>query len=145
VTKSDLVAAVAVVSRSLDDLDPSLRPVAADFLKRASDAGIDVLVTCTFRNDAAQAGLYAKGRTVAGRISTNAAPGMSKHNKKDAQGNPAALAFDVVPMRNGKPVWGVVGSDGLLWRRLGDIGLICGLRWAGNWKGSLREFPHFEK
>ena len=70
-------------------------------------------------------------------------------------GKPASKAFDVVPLRNGKPVWGTSG-DGIddnpaddntddleLWQRIGQIGESLGLEWAGRWK-TMREFPHFQ-
>ena len=51
--------------------------------------------------------------------------------------------FDVVPLRNGKPVWGTTGEDLKLWQRIGEIGKSCGLEWAGDWR-TFREFPHFQ-
>lgn len=134
-------------SRSLDDLHPAVRRRAADFLSRCALAGIEVIVTSTYRDHEAQAELYARGRTAPGRRVTNARPGESWHNWR--------LAFDVVPLRHGKCVWGTAG-DGIdddptdddtddleLWQRVGEIGEACGLEWAGRWT-SFKEFPHFQ-
>lgn len=131
------------VSRSLLDLEAVTRHKAIAFLERSRGAGIDLLVTCTHRDDAEQGALYAQGRTVPGRIVTNAKPGRSLHNLMHA-GLPASRALDVVPMVGGKPVWGTKGADLALWMRVGEIGESCGLEWAGRWRGPLREFPHFQ-
>ncbi len=117
--------------------------------------GITILLTCTHRSNDEQAKLYAQGRTTPGRIVTNAKPGKSKHNATLPDGTPAALAFDVVPLRHGKPVWGTSGNgidgnddddaidDLEVWQRVGEHGEAVGLSWAGRWT-SFREFPHFE-
>lgn len=143
-----------MASRSLADLHPRVRQKAMAARNAWRDAGLDVLITCTFRSRDEQAELYARGRTKPGRIVTNARPGESKHNHTEG-GLPASLAFDVVPLRDGKPVWGTAG-DGLdddptddltddleLWQRVGEIGESAGLKWAGRWR-RFREFPHFE-
>jgi len=126
-------------SRKLTDLHPEVQAKARALVAKCRAAGIDLLVTCTWRSDEEQAALYAQGRTKPGRIVTNAQPGQSKHNGKQGE----ARALDVVPLVNGKPVWGTDGEDGVLWERVGVIGESCGLQWAGRWK-RMREFPHFE-
>jgi peptidoglycan L-alanyl-D-glutamate endopeptidase CwlK len=105
-------------------------------VKAAKDAGIDLLITSTYRSNEEQAALYAQGRTKPGAIVTNARPGDSYHNWR--------CAFDVVPLRNGKPVWGTTGPDGDLWRKIGEMGEAAGLEWAGRWTGKLREMAHFQ-
>lgn len=123
-------------SRNLSDLVPPCKERAEKFLSLAKDAGIDLLVTSTYRDLESQAALYAQGRTKPGAIVTNAKPGQSWHNWR--------CAFDVVPIRNGKPVWGTTGSDGQLWRKVGELGETAGLEWAGRWTGKLKEFAHFQ-
>lgn len=132
-----------MASRKLSDLHPDVQPLAQQFLDKCAAQGIDILVTCTYRSGEEQDELYAKGRTAAGSIVTNAKAGQSKHNF-NISGQPASLAFDVVPLRNGKPVWGTKGEDLVLWLRVGGIGESVGLEWAGRWK-RFKEFPHFEK
>ena len=122
-------------SRKLEDLRPVVAAKAAAFLDRCKAEDIDVLVTSTYRDNESQDALYAQGRTKPGPKVTNAKAGQSWHNWR--------VAFDVVPLRNGKPVWGTTGDDLKLWQRVGAIGLECGLEWAGNWK-TFREFPHFQ-
>jgi peptidoglycan L-alanyl-D-glutamate endopeptidase CwlK len=123
-------------SRNLDDLHPIVRDKAKAFLAKSKDCGIDLLVTSTYRDNESQAALYAQGRTKPGNIVTNAKPGQSWHNWR--------CAFDVVPLRFGKPVWATSGKDGELWRQIGEIGESVGLEWAGRWTGKLREMAHFQ-
>jgi peptidoglycan L-alanyl-D-glutamate endopeptidase CwlK len=130
-------------SRSLLDLEAQTRLRAEAMLSACADDGIDVLVTCTYRDDREQARLYAQGRTAPGRIVTNKRPGQSLHNIV-VDGMAEARALDVVPMVGGRPVWGVSGADLALWMRVGEIGESCGLEWAGRWRGALREFQHFQ-
>lgn len=122
-------------SRSLSDLLSPARERAELFLARAQAQGIDLLVTSTYRDHESQAALYAQGRTAPGKRVTNAKPGQSFHNWR--------VAFDVVPLRAGKPVWNTTGSDGQLWARVGAIGESCGLEWAARWM-SFPEFAHFQ-
>lgn len=123
-------------SRNLSDLVPPCKDRAEKFLSLAKDNGIDLLVTSTYRDLESQAALFAQGRTKPGMIITNARPGQSWHNWR--------CAFDVVPIRNGKPVWNTTGPDGDLWRKVGELGESVGLEWAGKWTGKLREFAHFQ-
>ena len=126
-------------SRKLTDLHPQMQPMVTRFLATARAAGIDLLVTCTYRSNEEQAALYAIGRTKPGRIVTNARPGRSTHNNT-LNGKPAALAVDVVPLRDGKPVW---SASDPVWKRVGEIGEKVGLEWAGRWT-TFREYPHFQ-
>lgn len=127
------------MSRNLQHLHPDMRPLVEDFIHACAKAGIELLVTCTWRSAAEQDALYAQGRTVPGKIVTNARAGQSMHNNTVA-GMPASLAVDVVPMVNGKPVWSVANP---IWSDIGLRGEFAGLEWAGRWK-RFREFPHFQ-
>ena len=142
------------MSRKLTDLSPATYRMWIEFDRGMRAAGIEYIMTCTYRSEAEQAELFARGRTKPGRIITNAPPGMSAHNA-ELNGAPASEAFDVVPLRFGKAVWGTSG-DGIddnpadddtddleLWQRVGVIGEKVGLQWAGRWK-TFKEFPHFQ-
>jgi peptidoglycan L-alanyl-D-glutamate endopeptidase CwlK len=122
-------------SRKIDDLHPKVAATCRELIARCDAAGIDIIVTSTYRDNDSQRELYAQGRTKPGRKVTNARPGYSWHNWR--------LAFDVVPMRAGKPVWGTTGDDLVLWQTIGKIGKEIGLEWAGDWV-SFREYPHFQ-
>ena len=90
-------------SRDLNELLPAVKGRVDDFLEACKGSGIDLLVTSTYRDIESQDALYAQGRTTDGRIVTNAKGGDSFHNYR--------CAVDVVPLRNGKPVWGVGGGN----------------------------------
>lgn len=122
-------------SRSIDDLHPKVTAMCRAFLEECKKQGIDIIVTSTYRDHASQDALYAQGRSLPGRVVTNARGGQSWHNWR--------LAFDVVPLRAGKPVWGSTGADLDLWKRVGAIGERVGLEWAGRWV-RMREYPHFQ-
>ena len=118
-------------SRDLKDLEPYVGTLARRFIAAAKKEGIDVIVTSTYRDNESQNALYAQGRTKPGRIVTNAKAGQSWHNYR--------LAFDVVPIVNGKAMW----NDLRTFRRLGAIGKSVGLEWAGDWE-SFKELAHFQ-
>lgn len=132
-------------SRKITDLHPKVAVMAAEFVQQCAAVGIDVIITSTYRDHEAQAALYAQGRTAPGKKVTNARPGQSWHNWK--------LAFDFVPLRYGKPVWGTSGNgidenpadddkdDLELWMRCAMIAESIGLEWAGRWK-SFKEMAH---
>ena len=119
-------------SRSLDDLIPPAKQRVEAFLAAAKAAGIDLLVTSTYRDNESQNALYAQGRTAPGKVVTNARAGQSFHNYR--------CAVDVVPLRNGKPVWDVKDEA---WQTVGRLGKAAGLEWAGDWK-RFKEYPHFQ-
>jgi peptidoglycan L-alanyl-D-glutamate endopeptidase CwlK len=122
-------------SRDLKDLHPKVKKMAEAFIAKCKAQGIDVLVTSTYRDNESQNALYAQGRTAPGKRVTNAAAGHSMHNFQ--------CAFDVVPLRNGKPVWGTAGMDLKLWKSVGAIGESVGLEWGGSWT-SFVDYPHFQ-
>ena len=136
-----------IASRKIEDLHPEVAKRATAFKADCASEGIDILIISTRRDNESQNALFAQGRTTPGKIVTNAKGGQSFHNYD--------VAFDVVPLRNGKPVWGTKGNgidndptdddkdDLELWQRVGAIGKKHGLEWAGDWK-TFKEFPHFQ-
>lgn len=126
-------------SRSLSYMHPRLMSLYTRFETEMQKAGIGFIVTSTFRNEADQASLFASGRSKRGPILTNAEPGQSAHNVM-LGGSPAACAFDIVILKDGKVQW---DANDPLWKRAGEIGVKVGLEWAGNWQ-HFKEFPHFQ-
>ena len=120
-----------ISSRNLNELRPEVKNAALNFIAQCSVAGIELLVTSTFRDVESQNRLYAVGRTLPGKIVTNAKGGASFHNYR--------VAFDVVPILHGKAVW----DDKKLWAKIGSIGKSSGLDWAGDWH-TFRELAHFQ-
>ena len=118
-------------SRSLDELTPETRDKAKALIAGCLLEGIDIIVTSTYRSNESQAELYAQGRTTSGARVTNAGPGKSYHNYR--------VAFDVVPIVNGKAVW----NDDDLWERVGAVGELADLEWGGSWTRFVDK-PHFQ-
>lgn len=116
-------------SRSLDDLHPSVKLLCEAFLAKCRDAGIDIIITSTYRDLESQSAIYAQGRTAPGNKITNAKPGQSFHNYR--------CAFDFVPIVSGKAQW----NDSKLFKQCGVIAEEVGLTWAGRWK-SFPEMAH---
>ena len=123
-------------SRAINDLVPAVASRCHAFTAACHLAGVDVLITSTYRDNESQDALYAQGRTTPGKKVTDRKGGQSIHNYM--------RAFDFVPLRNGKPVWGNRGEDGKLWEKCGIIGEACGLSWSGRWKGRSAEMAHMQ-
>ena len=126
-------------SRDLNHLSPVLKIKAEQFLLACRLQDIEVLIYCTYRDIASQAALYAIGRVTKGKVKTNARAGESAHNNL-IDGKPASNAFDCVPMIHGKCDW----DNDVMYQKIGLIGESLGLKWAGRWRGSLKERAHFE-
>ena len=118
-------------SRDLADLLPRTAAKASRFKNECADAGIDIIFTSTYRDIESQNALYAQGRSKPGNQVTKVIGGYSFHNHR--------VAFDVVPVVNGKAVW----DDPILWTRIGSIGKSCGLEWGGSWE-KWQDRPHFQ-
>ena len=116
-------------SRSLSDLNPKVAAMCSEFINRCKMQGIDVIITSTYRDGAAQDALYAQGRSLPGKKVTNAKAGQSFHNWR--------VAFDFVPIVGGKAIW----NDDALWTKCGEIAEGIGLEWAGRWT-KFKETAH---
>lgn len=117
-------------SRQLSDLHPKVMQMCMEFIKRCKEAGIDILITSTYRDNESQNALYAQGRTTAGNKVTNARAGQSFHNYR--------AAFDFAPIKNGKIDW----NDTKTFTRCGEIAETVGLVWSGRWEGKMKEMAH---
>ena len=118
-------------SRKIEDLHPYVAKLCRAFVAACKKEGIDILITSTWRDNESQNALYAQGRTKPGKKVTNAKAGQSFHNYK--------LAFDFVPIVNGKAQW----NDLATFKRAGAIGERLGLDWAGRWV-SFKELAHLQ-
>lgn len=133
-----------LVSRDLADLHPDLRKrfeiLVTLWNLRYSYRRL--IVTCTHRNLAAQAALYAQGRTKPGRIVTwcDGISRKSRHNLLPAE------AVDVaVRLLPGEPdvVKPTVSWNVALYRPLLSLATETGLVSGGSWKKSP-DWPHLE-
>ncbi len=116
---------------------PFVRPVARQFLA-AVNARFAALQHNTVakiisgtRTYSEQDALYARGRTTAGKIVTNARGGYSNHN--------FGIAFDIGLFDER----GNYLSDSSLYDHAGAIGKSLGLWWGGDWT-FFQDKPHFE-
>jgi peptidoglycan L-alanyl-D-glutamate endopeptidase CwlK len=110
-------------------LDPEFATKLNRFEKLLADRGIKVIMTDAYRSILQQDNLYAKGRTIPGKIVTKARGGYSWHNFR--------LAADYAFVINGKVTWN--GP----WAMFGKIARECGLEWGGSWK-SFPDKPHVQ-
>ncbi len=120
-------------SRLTSDLSAPARLVCERHIYGCKSAGIDLLVTSTWRDIEKQNQLYSVGRLAGDlrRPVTNARGGHSWHQFK--------CAWDVVPLVGGKCVW----EDLHLWERVIDIGISVGADAGARWK-SFPDRPHFQ-
>jgi peptidoglycan LD-endopeptidase CwlK len=123
----------ALNEKRLERVHPGIAGRARMMLDRCAQAGLALLITQGFRSFAEQDSLYAQGRTVPGKIVTNARAGQSYHN--------FGLAFDIVVLdAMGKADWND-GHPG--WRFAAEVGRSVGLEWGGTWS-QFKDLPHFQ-
>jgi D-alanyl-D-alanine carboxypeptidase-like protein len=116
------------MSRALNDLAPTFRPIAIELVARCAEAGVPVLIVDTRRTPAEH--------------QLNLANGVSwvKHSK-----HLDGLAIDLCPYLQ----FDLHGPDKLqwdnadpAWQTIGAIGERLKLRWGGRWK--QKDMGHFE-
>lgn len=118
------------MSRALNDLDPSFRPLAVEILARLVEAKIPVLIVDTLRTEAEHQLNLANGTSWVQR---------SKHQD--------GLAIDICPYE----IYQLSGPDKLrwsgsdpIWQVIGRIGKsVPGVKWGGDW--TVKDLGHFEK
>jgi peptidoglycan L-alanyl-D-glutamate endopeptidase CwlK len=117
--------------RDLNQLHPRVKPLAEKLLAETKAAGVNLLVTETYRTPERQAWLYAQGRTRPGQIVTNV---------KELGAHSFRVAFDIVPLTGkGAADW----NNTAAFKLAGKIGQGIGLEWGGAWKSPV-DMPHFQ-
>lgn len=122
--------------KRLQQLHPLVRQDAIDAYGEAvmkTPKGVHPVIIQTFRSFEESDLLYQKGRTRPGPIVTNAKAGQSYHNY--------GLAIDFALQVDGKIIWEVTKD----WMTVVNIFKAHGWGWGGDWKGKLKDYPHFEK
>lgn len=117
-------------SRKIEDLHPVVQELCRKHIDACAARGVTIQVTNTLRDAEYQAYLYSLGRTKPGDIVTN---------MKLIGPHGFGLAYDIVPVVDGKAVW----DNNKLWAIAGEEGKKLGLTWGGDWK-SIVDKPHFE-
>jgi phage tail protein X len=122
-----------VSARRLATVHPLLAERGTSLLDQCAATGLALMVTQGLRSMAEQDALFAQGRTMPGRIVTNARAGHSYHN--------FGLAFDVLVLdAMGKADWDTANPG---WRVAGQVGKSLGLEWGGLWR-DFPDLPHFQ-
>lgn len=112
------------------NLYPLVDRKATELIQLAKEKGYAIKITEGYRTFERQNELYAKGRTAAGAIVTNAKGGESLHNY--------GVAFDICFVGiNPYP------SKAETWKAVAEIAEKLGFTWGGNWD-MFMDKPHFE-
>ncbi|MCM3586213.1 M15 family metallopeptidase [Mesobacillus maritimus] len=123
-----------------EDLHPELAYQADILIGKAAENGIQVVITDGFRSFQEQENLYAKGRTVAGNVVTNANAGESYHN--------FGLAIDfALKTPDGKIIWDMKydgnKNNQADWMEVVAVAKELGFEWGGDWIG-FKDYPHLQ-
>lgn len=125
-----------IESRKVEDLTPEMQEKVKLFQASMKLAGIDFILTATFRDQERQNALYAQGRTKPGKVVTWTRN--SRHTKR--------TAFDIAILRSGQPTWDTKidlnENDIPDYQEAGKIGESVGLEWGGKWHPP--DYPHFQ-
>jgi peptidoglycan LD-endopeptidase CwlK len=114
-------------SRKIEDMISEMQALFGTFDEAMKAAGLEYMVTCTYRPQEEQDALYALGRTAPGTKVTWTLH--SKHTERKA--------FDIAMIRLGKITW-----EPGPYVEAGKIGKAVGLKWGGDFSNPDR--PHFE-
>ena len=120
------------MGRKIDELQPKVQAAVLAAIHDCQAAGLEVLISCTYRSPEEQQVLYNQGRTTPGKIVTNAKPGQSFHQYR--------VAIDLYPLVSGKPDF---TGKALQWTKIAKIFQEHGFEWGFNWT-RFKEMPHFQ-
>ena len=115
--------------RDVSALSPLAQTAFRLFRERCQAAGLDFIVTETYRSQERQTYLYEQGRTRPGKIVT-----WTKHSRHTSR-----RAWDIVK-RN--PNGSIDYSDKAFYQKCGKIAAELNITWGGTWKQA--DTPHFE-
>ena len=133
----------------LNGVHPQLRLAVAKIQTAMEALGFPMTVTDGVRTDEEQKRLYAQGRSVPGKIVTNADGVVKRSNhqtKNDGLGHAVDMAFLVrgsMEAQSGVDKWTVSWEDALPWGLFGACAKAVRLKWGGDWQ-ALSDRPHIE-
>jgi peptidoglycan LD-endopeptidase CwlK len=128
---------------NLNGLNPYVKEKAEELLNNANARlkNYKMGITEGYRSKEEQDALYAKGRTAAGSIVTNAKGGQSMHNYG------LAIDFALFTADGKKAFWDIKvdsDKDGKAdWMEVVEEGKKLGFEWGGDWK-TFKDYPHFQ-
>ena len=127
--------------RDIKELHPNLQGKIKELEKKCADKGIKIGIGECVRTVAEQDALYAKGRTIAGSVVTNAKG--SSYSSMHQWG----VAFDFYLIMDvdgdGKTSDDAFNDATGLFNEVVKIGKSIGLEWGGDWK-TIKDKPHFQ-
>lgn len=118
---------VTTTCRDIKQLHPVAQEACNLFMAECKKAGLNVLITETYRSQARQNYLYEQGRTRPGNVVT-----WTKNSRHTGR-----MAWDICKNVKGKEY-----SDAKFFEQCGAIAKRLGITWGGTWKTPDR--PHFE-
>ena len=121
------MADVKTTCRNINELAPVAQKACRLFLQECEEAGLNVLITETYRSSERQDYLYEQGRTRPGKVVTWTRD--SRHESR--------MAWDIC-----KNIKGQEYSDTAFFAKCGAIAKKLGITWGGTWK--TPDQPHFE-
>lgn len=146
------------MSRLISTLEPDVVRLCNAHIAACDAADITLVVYCTRRTEKEQAMEYAKGRTLnqlpdsVAQLIADEIRDWESHGIHFGPGgivthchgpdcpHVMGVAYDCVPVEEGKAVWG----DAALWEKVGTIGEGLGMEWGGRWS-RFPDKPHFQK
>lgn len=134
-----------IYSRDKSLLCPAFAAILNTFEAKLAYEGLHFYLFMGLRTFEDQDALYAQGRTMPGKIVTNARGGDSWH----CYGLAADYVLDSMPEKPGLQWSWEIKSDMDKngendWQQMGRIAKDCGLTWGGNWK-RFPDLPHVQK
>lgn len=120
-----------MIDSSISDLDPTLQPLATQWLLECATQGLDVKITETWRDPERENKLHTQGITKATAITCD--------HCDMIDGKPASKAFDFACFRNN--VYIQNGED-IAYAVAGKIAEQLGLIWGGNFTNP--DFDHVQ-
>lgn len=140
-TKNTGMTIDPISSQRAQKLHPFIKISVMELLSACYAKNVPIRIVQGFRTIEEQNALYSQGRTLPGKIITNAKGGDSWHNY--------GLAIDFCLLRSGNEIsWNReedADHDGQKdWHEVVDLFIAKGFEWGGNWT-SFPDYPHFQK
>jgi hypothetical protein len=123
--------------------DPRLAIRLSLFMARMTLLGHDVAVTQLFRTPHEQEQMYLQGRSLPGKIITDAHAWQSAHCTT-INGTPAAQAFDLAIRKGKSIIWDMNDDTAQFWSDARDTGNMLALTWGATFNKPPRDFGHFQ-
>ena len=129
------------MARDIKQLHPRLQTIIPKLIAECKNEGITIKVGECLRTVKEQDALYAKGRTAAGSIVTNAKG--STYSSMHQWGVAFDFFLDMDIDGDGTKSDDAFNNKKKTFQKVGAIGKKLGLEWGGDWKSPV-DLPHFQ-